>query len=50
MIYKYEYKPVKNIPKVNAHDFISFDNMTGNGFILLFRNFALFRIKHLVKI
>ena len=31
--YKYVYKPIKSIPKLKNHDFLSFDNMTGNGYI-----------------
>ncbi len=29
--YKYVYTPPKYVERVKAHDFLSFDNLTGNG-------------------
>lgn len=31
---KYVFKPIKNKPKISIHDFLSFDNMTGNEILL----------------
>ena len=38
--YKYVYKPPKNVPKVEHHDVLSFDNMSGNGKNNKFKRFS----------
>ncbi len=36
--YRYVYRPTKTLPKLSAHDFLNFKNMTGNEILLNLEN------------